>query len=89
MVQVAFGAMLSEGLNNPDRFAIFESYRGDRGVDLELNIINRFSEDEFEIPHYLLTRNRVARDWEANTIGWRPNPLAKATPSSIKIGSCP
>ena len=82
-------ALKNEAGFSPDRFAIFESYRGDRGVDLELNIINRFSEDEFEIPHYLLTRNRVARDWEANTIGWRPNPLAKATPSSIKIGSCP
>src|ERR1700740_27549 len=39
---------------SPDRFAIFESYRGDVGVDLEMNVINRFSEEEFEVPHKLL-----------------------------------
>ena len=42
---------------SPDRFAIFEIYRGDTGVDIEINVINRFSENEFEIPLKLLTRN--------------------------------
>ena len=74
---------------SPDRFAVFESFRGDAGVDIEINVINRFSENEFEIPHNLLTRNHEARDWETDTMGWLPNPLAKANPSNIKAGSCP
>jgi hypothetical protein len=74
---------------SPDRFAVFESFRGDAGVDIEINVINRFSENEFEIPHNLLTRNHEARDWETNTMGWLPNPLTKANPSNIKAGSCP
>ena len=74
---------------SPDRFAVFESFRGDAGVDIEINVINRFSENEFEIPHNLLTRNHEARDWETKTMGWLPNPLAKANPSDIKAGSCP
>jgi hypothetical protein len=73
---------------SPDRLAVFESLRGDAGVDIEINVINRFSENEFEIPHNLLTRNHEARDWETNTMGWLPNPLAKANPSNI-AGSCP
>jgi hypothetical protein len=74
---------------SPDRFAIFESFRGDTGVDIETNVINRFSENEFEIPHSLLVPNREAHDWEVNTMGWLPNPLARANPSGIKPGSCP
>jgi hypothetical protein len=74
---------------SPDRFAIFESYRGDTGVDIEINVINRFSESEFEIPRHLLTRNDIAGDWEVNTMGWLPNPLSKTNPSDIKPGSCP
>jgi hypothetical protein len=52
-------------------------------------VINRFSENEFEIPHSLLVPNREAHDWEVNTMGWLPNPLARANPSAIKPGSCP
>jgi len=74
---------------SPDRFAIFESYRGDIGVDIEVNVIIRFSESEFEIPHKLLTRSGEAREWEVNTMGWLPNPLVKANPTNIKPGSCP
>jgi hypothetical protein len=74
---------------SPDRFAVFESFRGDAGVDIEINVINRFSESEFEIPRKLLTRNHEARDWETNTMGWLPNPLATSNPSNIKAGSCP
>lgn len=74
---------------SPDRFAVFESFRGDAGVDIEVNVVNRFSENEFEVPHNLLTRNREAHNWEVNTMGWLPNPLAKADPSNIKAGSCP
>lgn len=33
---------------SPTRFAIFQSYRGDTGVDLEINVINRFSNDELK-----------------------------------------
>lgn len=73
----------------PARFAIFESYHGDTGVDLEMNVINRFSEDEFEVPIKLLTRNHEAQEWQQNTIGWLPNPLSNANPSEIKAGSCP
>lgn len=74
---------------SPDRFAIFESYRGDAGVDLEVNVINRFSEEEFEVPHKLLVRDRQAQSWERDTMGWQPNPLSNANPSGIKPGSCP
>jgi hypothetical protein len=74
---------------SPDHFAIFESYQGDKGVDLEVNIINRFSENEFEIPHKLLTRNQKARNWEVNTMGWLPNPLFGANPANFKTGTCP
>jgi hypothetical protein len=74
---------------SPDRFVAFESYRGDVAVDIEINVINRFSDNEFEIPHNLLTRDHEARDWEKNTIGWLPNPLAKANPSNIKADLCP
>lgn len=74
---------------SPDRFVIFESYRGDTGVDIEINVINRFSEDEFEVPHKLLTRDRRAHDWEVNTMGWLPNPLSKVNPKEIKAASCP
>lgn len=74
---------------SPERFAVFESYRGDKGVDLEVNVINRFSEDEFEVPHILLTRNREAHNWEVNTMGWLPNPLLNANSAKIKAGSCP
>ncbi len=74
---------------SPDRFAIFESFRGDKGVDLEVNVINRFSEDEFEIPHKLLTRNREAHNWEVNTMGWAANPLVKANPANFANGTCP
>jgi hypothetical protein len=72
-----------------DRFAIFESFRGDKGVDLEVNVINRFSEDEFEIPVKLLTRNREAHKWEVNTMGWAANPLLKANPTNFANGTCP
>jgi hypothetical protein len=74
---------------SPDRFAVFESYRGDKGVDIEVNVINRFSKGEFEVPHKLLTRRVEARNWEVNTIGWLSNPLVKANPSDIRLGRCP
>lgn len=74
---------------SPDRFAIFESYRGDEGVDLEMNVINRFSEEEFEVPHKLLVRDAVAHEWEQSTMGWLSNPLFDANPANIKAGSCP
>ena len=74
---------------SPDRFAIFESYRGDTGVDIELNIINRFSESEFEVPLKILTRSAVARDWEVTIMGWLPNPLLRVDPSKLEPGSCP
>ena len=47
---------------SPELFAVFESFRGDTGVDIEINVINRFSEDAFEIPHNLLTRDHEARE---------------------------
>lgn len=74
---------------SPTRFAVFESYRGDVGVDIEVNVINRFNEAEFEIPHKLLTHDHEARDWEIHTIGWLPNPLENANPDEIKSGACP
>jgi hypothetical protein len=73
---------------SPERFAIFESYRGDKGVDLEVNVINRFSEHEFEIPHNLLTRDKEAHKWEVSVMGWQRNPLLQANPALVKPGFC-
>jgi len=81
--------LMAEAGMSPTRFAIFESYRGDNGVDLEFNVINRYSEAEFEIPHQLLTADREAKDWEINTMGWLPNPLAAVKPADIKTNTCP
>jgi hypothetical protein len=74
---------------SPSRFAVFESYRGDTGIDIEVNVINRFNENEFEVPHKLLTHDKDARNWEVNIIGWLPNPLTNATPKEIETGQCP
>ena len=74
---------------SPDHFAIFESYRGDEGVDLEVNVINRFEENEFEIPHKLLTRSREAHTWEVDTMGWLANPLLGADPKKFAGAACP
>lgn len=74
---------------SPKRFAVFESFRGDNGVDIEVNVINRFSENEFEVPHKLLMPDEEARKWERNTIGWLPNPIEHVNPSNVKEGSCP
>ncbi len=74
---------------SPDRFAVFESYRGDEGVDLEYNVINRFSESEFEVPHNLLAANSTAHKWEKKVMGWAPNPLLRANPDDFKAGTCP
>jgi len=73
----------------PERFAIFESFRGDEGADIEFNIINRFSETEFEVPHKPLLEEDEVRDWEINVIGWAPSPLANADPAQMKTGECP
>jgi hypothetical protein len=69
---------------SPKRFAIFESYRGEKGVELEFNVINRFNEQTFEIPHKLLIPERDLRDWEKNIMGWEPSPLAKPVKTKYK-----
>ena len=74
---------------SPKRFAIFESYRGDSGTDIEFNVINRFSEGQFEIPHKLLDSESNVRNWETKTIGWAPSPLARVSLANLKSGKCP
>jgi len=73
----------------PERFAIFESYHRDLGVDIEFNIINRFSEEEFEVPHKLLSLESEVREWETDVIGWAPSPLASVNVAEVKVGECP
>ena len=68
----------------PERFAIFDSFQGDDGTDIEFNIINRFSETEFEVPHKLLLTESEVRDWEINVIGWAPSPLANINPAHLR-----
>ncbi len=74
---------------SPERFAIFESYRQDDGSDIEFNIINRFSEDTFEVPHQLLRAESEVRNWETNIIGWMPSPLVQVNPRQVKADACP
>ena len=74
---------------SPSRFAIFDSYQGDKAVDLESNVIVRFAADKFEVPHDLLISDKAAHDYEVNVIGWAPNPLESIDPSSAAIGACP
>ncbi|MSM41630.1 MAG: hypothetical protein GJT30_18595 [Geobacter sp.] len=78
-----------EAGSSPKRFAIFESYQGDRGIDIEFNVINRFNEKTIEIPHKLLIPERQLRDWERNTMGWEPNPLDKPGIAKLVTGKCP
>ena len=73
----------------PERFAIFESFRGDNGSDIDFNIINRFTETEFEVPHKLLLSETEVRDWETNVIGWTPSPLASIDPANVGQDECP
>ena len=73
----------------PKRFAIFESIHGDDGIELEFNSINRFDQDHIEIPHVLLRTDSFVRDWEVNTMGWAPSPLASASSNNLTSGSCP
>ncbi|SRR6266702_203368 len=74
---------------SPERFAIFESYRGEDGIELSYNVINRFSEQSFEIPHKSLISERTVRKYENDVMGWEPSPLAKPGISNSAAGKCP
>ena len=71
------------------RFAIFQSIEGDTGVDLDFNVINRFSKDEFEVPHRLLVSETERIAWDQDIIGWKPNPLANLTSEQLNANKCP
>jgi hypothetical protein len=75
-----------EAGKGPERFAIFESYRGEDGIELSYNVINRFSEESFEIPHKTLISERTVRKYENDVMGWESSPLAKP---GIAAGKCP
>ena len=75
---------------SPARFAIFESSsKAEEGVDLEANVIVRFDESHFEVPHALLLADEAAEEWEKNVIGWEPNPLLDLDPATVAGGGCP
>ena len=74
---------------SPERFAIFESYRGEDGIELSYNVINRFSEQSFEIPHKTLISESTVRKYENDVMGWEPNSLAKPGISDSAAGKCP
>jgi hypothetical protein len=73
----------------PTRFAIVEGFRGAEGDELKINVVNRFSEDRFEILHETLTRDNQARQWEMKVMGWGSSPFLRATPSQLNSGKCP
>ena len=54
----------------PTKFAISSSFNGDIGSELTVNVINRFSETQFEIAHSLLLNQVQAEEWQSKTIGW-------------------
>lgn len=74
---------------SPKRFAIFESFRGEDGIELSYNVINRFSEQSFEIPHKTLVSERTVQNYENDVMGWEPSPLAKPEASKSATGKCP
>ena len=74
---------------SPKRFAIFESYRGEDGIELSYNVINRFSEQSFEIPHKTLVSERTVQKYENDVMGWEPSPLAKPGVSDSAASKCP
>ncbi len=74
---------------SPERFAIFESYRGEDSIELSHNVINRFSEQSFEIPHKTLISEGTVRKYENDVMGWEPSPLAKPGTSNSAAGKCP
>jgi hypothetical protein len=81
--------LLKESGLKPKRFAIFESFAGEAGIDLGFNVINRFSEESFEVPHKLLTPEKALREWEVNVMGWQPSSLAAPSPAQLASGICP
>jgi hypothetical protein len=83
-------AVLSKSAGfSPTLFAIVDSYRGDDGVELDMNVIIRFDENHFEVPHILLMHDKSAHDWEFNIMGWKKSPLLNVDPIKFKDGKCP
>jgi hypothetical protein len=81
--------LVREAGTSPKRFAIYESYVGDEGIEIGSNAINRFSENSFEVPHELLRPEREIRTYETKIMGWGSNPLAGVDPLRVKAGECP
>ncbi|GAB2492291.1 hypothetical protein GCM10027084_01020 [Pseudoxanthomonas sangjuensis] len=74
----------------PQRFAIFDSTTGDEsGVDVPVNVIVRYSEDRFEVPHELLASDADAKGYEVEVAGWETNPIGDASEEMVRAGKCP
>ena len=83
------GFVKSKSGVNATRFAVFDSTLGDTSVDLEANVLIRFSSDQAEIPTELLTSDHDAREYERDVIGWKENPIERSASSRITDWKCP
>ncbi|QWV94669.1 hypothetical protein KP004_05680 [Geomonas oryzisoli] len=78
-----------EAGKSPKRYAIFESYRGEEGIELDYNVINRFSEQSFEIPHKTLVSDSMVQKYENEIMGWKPSPFEKLEIYRLRADKCP
>ncbi len=71
------------------RFAVSSSYNKDRGIELDFNVINRYSKSNAEIPHKILATSKEAEYWEYNIIEWsRTSRFYSVTKADIESGIC-
>jgi hypothetical protein len=74
----------------PTKFAISSSFNGDVGSELTANVINRFSESQFEIAHSLLLNQIQSEEWQSNTIGWSlESRYSNLSEGQLKSVGCP
>ena len=63
---------------SPERFAVYETYRGFNDAGPHWNLVLRFAEHEIEIPHALLRSDTEAEQAEFQIMGWNPNSVGQA-----------
>lgn len=59
---------------SPERFQVYETWRGFNDAGPHWNLVLRFNETQIEVPHDLLLPNRQAEHAELAVQGWTPNP---------------
>ena len=71
---------------SPDRFEIYETYRGFNDAGPHWNLVLRFSEDQIEVPHDLLLSNEEAKKAE-DVQGWANQSALPERPASVQCGA--